>query len=324
MAGTVYTPGGGEGVDISVVCPMFNESAGIATFLEELRGALDGSDYEYEVIVVDDGSTDESVAAVQGVGWDRCRVLVLARNVGHQVALEAGLAVARGRWVATMDADGQHPPEVVLRMLGMAIDDGLDVVYAVQDERRADSWSKRWAALAYYRAVRLLTGVPLEDSQADFRLVSSGVLQDVRRVPGDKVMRLLLPAVGYRSAVVHYQVRDRLAGEGRFGVRRQLSLAAGSLLNFSARPLRFVAGAGMVLSTGAFIWLVYVLITYLSTRTVEGWSSVMAAVLVVGGLTLVSVSIVGEYVARIHDLIRAHPRYAARWAAPLDDRADGT
>lgn len=303
-------------VELSVVCPMFNEADGIAPFLAELRATLDAAGLDYEVIVVDDASTDASVRTVASLRWDRCRVLALARNGGHQIALEAGLAVARGAWVATMDADGQHPPQTVVDMLDRARAEQLDVVYAVQAVRRTDSWSKRTLALAYYRTVRLLTGVAVADSQADFRLMSAAVLDDVRRVPGDKVLRLLLPAVGYRSDVVEYDVRDRLAGEGRFGLRRQLRLAANSILNFSARPLRFVAAAGLLLSAGAFLWLVYVLLTYLSTRTVDGWSSTMAAVLVVGGITLVSVSIVGEYVARIHDLLLRHPRYSARWVEP--------
>ena len=303
---------------LSVVCPMFNEAAGITTFLEELRSCLRSSGHPYEVILVDDGSTDASVSVAQSFQWPQCRVLMLARNVGHQVALEAGVAVARGLWIVTMDSDGQHPPEVVLQMLDIAVADDLDVVYAVQTERSKDSVGKRWSALAYYRAVRLLTGVPVADSQADFRLMSARVLDDVRRVPGDKVLRLLLPAVGYRSATIDYEVRDRLVGHGRFGLRRQIGLASSSLLNFSARPLRLVAAIGLALSLGAFVWLAYVLLTYLSTRAIQGWSSVMAAVLVVGGLTLLSVSIVGEYVARIHDLLRSHPRYSARWAPGSD------
>jgi len=299
---------------LSVVSPMFNEAAGLEKFLEELRTTLEDSGMQYEVILVDDGSTDASVAVAQGFLWPQCRVLMLARNVGHQVALDAGLAVAGGRWIVTMDSDGQHPPTVILKMLGIAVSDDLDVVYAVQSERNTDSAGKRLAALAYYRAVRLLTGVPLADSQADFRLMSARVLDDVKHVPGDKVLRLLLPAVGYRSAVIEYEVRDRFVGHGRFGVRRQIGLASSSLLNFSARPLRLVAAMGLALSLGAFAWLAYVLVTYVSTRAIQGWSSVMAAVLVVGGLTLLSVSIVGEYVARIHDLLRSHPRYSARWA----------
>ena len=305
---------------LSVVCPMFNEEAGIAQFLDELRGVLDRADLDYEVILVDDGSTDSSVDLVRAADWQRCRVLALTRNCGHQVALEAGLSVARGRYVVTMDADGQHPAADVVRMVMLAIEQDLDVVYAVQVERRTDSLGKRTFAGAYYRIVRWLTGVAVANSQADFRLVSDRVLDDVRRVPGHKVMRLLLPAVGYRSAVMEYDVKDRIAGKGRFGLRRQLSLAANSILNFSGRPLRVVAALGLLLSCGAFLWLGYVVGSYLLTRTVEGWSSVMAAVLVCGGLTLLSVSIVGEYVARIHDLLRQHPRYSARWVTTSDTR----
>lgn len=302
---------GSAALDLSVVSPMFNEAEGIGRFLLELRGVLDASEREYEVIIVDDGSADDSIEQALSLGWAECRVVSLACNYGHQVALEAGMALARGRWVVTMDSDGQHPPDLIPDMLDAVLQHDVDVVYTVQRER-VDAPGKRFAALAYYRLIRALTGISVADSQADFRLVSRRVLLDIRQVPGDKVLRLLLPAIGYRSVTLDYRVRDRIAGAGRFGLVRQLQLAASSLLNFSAKPLRMVAGLGLLLAFLAFVWLVYVSVTFLTTRTVTGWSSVMAAVLVVGGITLLSVSIVGEYVARIHDLLRAHPRYASR------------
>lgn len=317
---------GNQTMKLSIVSPMYNESGGIAAFLHELRQVLDsltseGGPFEYEVILVDDGSTDDSIAIANSMNWLHCRVLALSRNCGHQIALEAGISVARGQWVVTMDADGQHPPEVIGLMLDLAMSGQLDVVYAVQAQRRTDSWSKRAMAGAYYAMVRALTGILVMDSQADFRLMSSRVIEDIRFVPGDKVLRLLLPSVGYRSDLIRYEVRDRFAGKGRFGLRHQISLASSSILNFSAKPLRLVAAAGTLISFGAFLWLIYVIIAYTFTRAIDGWASVMAAVLIVGGLTLLSVSIVGEYVARIHELLRRHPRYSAHWIES-DNRLD--
>jgi glycosyltransferase involved in cell wall biosynthesis len=300
---------------LSIVTPMYNESDGIVQFLCELRTVLTTLDIHYEVILVDDGSQDDSVAKAVGIGWSDCRILALARNCGHQIAIEAGLAVAGGTWVLTMDSDGQHPPNVIPAMLEAALSQDVDVVYTVQSSRSTDSRGKRIAALAYYRVIRGLTGISVADSQADFRLISRQVLSEIQRVPGDKVLRLLLPAVGYESVTLEYEVRQRIAGSGRYGFGRQLQMAASSLLNFSAKPLRVVAGLGVLLSFGAMLWLTYVLITFMLTKAVAGWSSVMAAVLVVGGITLLSVSIVGEYVARIHDLLKGHPRYSARFVS---------
>lgn len=294
---------------LSVIAPMYNEAGGLVEFCGQLRPILESLGVAYEFLLVDDGSSDESVDVALSQGWPECMVISLAQNVGHQVALEAGILAARGQWIVSLDADGQHPPELIPQMLKVAQSESLDVVYTSRSNRDEDGFFKRSSALAYYRIVRALTGVSLSNSQADFRLVSARVVEDVRSVPGDKVLRLLLPSIGYRSTVLTYQAQPRIAGVGRFGVGRQLRLARDSILGFSSKPLRLIAAVGALLSLAALAWLVVVFATYVATRTITGWASVMTAVLLVGGLTLLSLSIVGEYVARIYDLLRRHPRY---------------
>ena len=298
---------------LSVVTPMFNEAEGIVEFLQELKVFLEDLGRTYEVLVVDDGSRDTSVERALSIHWRECRVLALSKNCGHQIALEAGMAASRGTWVLTMDSDGQHPPECIQYMISAALDEDADVVYMRQPDRTNDSWAKRSAATMYYRIIRTITKVPIADSQADFRLIHRPVVEAVLKVPGDKVLRLLLPAIGYRSVTLEYSARDRIAGKGRFGAGWQFKMALLSILGFTSAPLRLVALSGLVISAGAAFWLLYVLVTYMQTRTVTGWSSVMAAVLTIGGLTLLSVSVVGEYLARVYDLLKAHPKYSARF-----------
>jgi glycosyltransferase involved in cell wall biosynthesis len=301
---------------ISVIAPVFNEAAGIVEFCKRLRGVLSQMQVPYEVVFVDDGSTDGSAEAILELQWEQCKVVQLMRNAGHQCALEAGLSVATGSLLITMDSDGQHPPSLIPEMMRLAVSGNLDVVYTKRMARQEDGLLKRAAALGYYRIARILTGIDIPDSQADFRLISRRVCSDIAQVPGDKVLRLLLPSIGYSSRVLTYEALPRIAGVGRFGFRRQIGMASSTAIGFSAKPLRLVASMALVLALVAFIWLIVVFVTFLATRTVDGWASVMTAVLLVGSLTLLSLAIVGEYLARIHDLIKGHPRYAINQVLP--------
>lgn len=298
-----------EELTLSVIAPMYNEVEGIAAFCDRLRGVLESMHTPYEVLIVDDGSEDGCADVVLKQAWPQCRLVSLARNVGHQRAIEAGMSVADGNYIVTMDADGQHPPELVPIMLAIAITDGVDVVYGVRTTRQEEGATRRGPALAYYRLVRWLTDVPIVDSQADFRLVSRSVLATIKDVRGEKVIRMLLPSLGYRSSVAEFEAGERIAGESRFGLRRQVTLALDSVFGFSAKPLRLVAGMGWLLSTAAFLWFIVVLLTWVLNGAISGWTSVMSAVLLVGGMSLLGLSIIGEYVARIHDMMKNHPRF---------------
>ena len=298
-----------ERLDLSIVVPVFNESSGIEVFCADLRSVLDGLAVAYEVLLVDDGSFDGTADIALNLGWSQLSVVRLTRNVGHQFALEAGLANSRGERVVTMDGDGQHPPSLIPDLLNVAVVEEADVVYTMRSSRKDDAFGKRTAALAYYKAMRWLTDAPIADSQADFRLVSRRVLEAVDKVSGDRVLRLLLPSMGFRSAIVEYETLPRISGKGRFGLRRQFRLASNSVIGYSSKPLRLIAALGVALAFIAFTWLVAVVIAYASGRNVEGWTSVMSAVLLVGGLTLLSLSVVGSYVARIHDILKGQPRY---------------
>ena len=296
--------------ELSIVVPLFNESEGITAFGRQLRNVLDSLNVAYEVVFVDDCSEDDTAAVASALHWTELKIVVLARNVGHQAAIEAGLSVARGNWIITMDGDGQHPPAVISLMYSTALELDVDVVYTTRQSRGSESLGKKSAALLYYRVIRWLTEVPIENSQADFRLISRRILNDVESIPGDKILRLLLPAIGFRSAVVEYEVAPRIAGKGRFGLRRQIRMTVNSILGFSSKPLKLIASLGIIVTVAAVAWLFTAIFSFFSGKTVEGWTSVISAVLAVGGVTLLSLSIIGSYIARIHDLLNGHPRYS--------------
>ncbi len=248
---------------VSVVAPMFNEQDGIGEFAGRLRSTLERLEKPYEVVVIDDGSTDATVKVVRNLQWPELRLVVLARNVGHQRALEAGISLARGGLIVTLDSDGQHPPELIPRMIDCAEQSDADVVYMTRSNRSDDTRYRKATALMYYRLVRWLTDVNITDSQADFRLVTRRVAQEIAPIRGDHVLRILLPALGLKSTSLQYEADERISGESRYGLRRQVKLAADSVIGASSKPLRLMAVTGWVVSLLAFIWLVSVIVTWI-------------------------------------------------------------
>ena len=306
-------------LELSVVVPVFNEAEGISEFLAHLRATLDEMQVSYEVIIVDDGSTDQTIKEVLGFNWPEVRLAILNRNVGHQAALDAGVDVALGRWVITMDGDGQHPPGSLPLMYQRAIAENADVVFAVSQSRVRTSRTKNLLALSYYRFMRFFTGANIRDSQADFRLISRRVVDDVREVKGERVMRLLLPTIGYKSSVIPYEMQERLAGRGRFGVGNQVSLAWSSILGFSAKPLKFMAALALVVTSAALVWIAYVLWAFVSGVALPGWTSVIASVLALGSFLLVGQAMLASYVAALFDMVKGKPRYSIQRIVNLRD-----
>ena len=299
-------------IDLTVVAPMFNESEGISIFLSSLRSVLESMAVRYQVVLVDDGSSDDSVDKALQMEWQGLEVLTLDRNHGHQIAMEIGLAHAKGDYVITMDSDGQHPVDMLPSLWRAAHEMRVEVVYT---ERVSTLGKRSFTSLAsssYYGVVRRVTRIPINDGSADFRLMSKLVVRDVLEVSGPKVMRLLLPSVGYPSTCIRYQVNERIAGVGRFGLRRQFGLGIASLLNFSSVPLRLMAGVSLLMTLLTFVWLCFVVVIFVRGDSVEGWASVMTAVLVLGTLVLMSFAVIGEYLARIYSLLKNHPQYFAR------------
>jgi len=297
---------------ITVVTPCLNEAESLPGFLRDLRENLDDLEFAYEVVVVDDGSSDSSWEVIAATEWPQLRAVRLLANRGHQVALDAGLRAAKGDFVVTMDSDGQHPPAVIRALLTEAIAKNVDVVYAVRSDRSDDGWAKRQTAIAYYRLMRGLTGVPLKDSAADFRIMSRFVVDVLNTVPEQKVFRLLLPYLGFTSSSVDYQARQRIHGASKYSLRRMVALATRSSIQFSTKPLRMVTATGFIMAVLAVLWLGWVLVDFAYGRTVAGWASQMAVTLIVGGLTLFSLGILGEYVGEIFERVSGRPSFLVR------------
>lgn len=298
---------------LSVVIPVYDEQEVLPLLVPRLRAVLEGR--EHEVLLVDDGSTDATpqVLASLTADWPQAQVVTLARNSGHQAALTAGLDRARGEWVVTMDADLQDPPELIPELLATAEREHAQVVYAARGDRRTDSPFKRLTAGGYYRLVERLAGVELTPHAGDFRLLHADVVATLRALPERRrVYRLLIPLLGFDSAVVHHRRDARAAGRTSYTLRRMVLLASDSVVSFSSTPLRFATGLGMLSSLVAALLGVWVLLVRVTGNAVPGWASSTLGVLFLGAVQLLCLGVLGEYVGRIYDEVKARPLYRVR------------
>lgn len=309
-------------VDVSVVVPIFNEEAVLPLLVERLRPVADAWGVSYEVVCVDDGSTDATPVLLQRMRreWPEVRVVRLRANAGHQAAISAGLARARGAWVATIDADLQDPPEVLGEMLEVARAEDADVVYGVRSDRASDTAFKRLSARAFYRSIRALSSVDAPMDAGDFRLMSRATVDAVNALPEHhRVLRLVVPALGFPSASVTYTRAVRAAGESKYPLSKMIRLSVDSLTGFSIAPLRFATWLGLLGGLAAIGVLVFALVAMLLGNTLPGWTSTVVVVAGVGAVQLLALGILGEYVGRMYAVLQGRPTYYVAHDS-LDDR----
>jgi polyisoprenyl-phosphate glycosyltransferase len=297
---------------VSVVIPMFNEVEVLPLLAERLRPVLDGLGEPYEVVAVDDGSTDTTAAQLLGIrrGWPELRLVRLRRNSGHQAALTAGLHRARGRYVVSLDADLQDPPEKIPEMLVLARDKDLDIVYGIRSDRTTDSFLKRRTAAGYYWLMRRIAGVQMPAHAGDFRLLSRATVDVLRQLPEQQpVYRLLVPWIGFPSGEVTYTREARAAGRTKYPLAKMIRLGIDSVTGFSAAPLRIATGLGAVSFFFCLVMLAYVVFAFALGWDVRGWASLMATVLFLGGVQLLCLGLLGEYLARLYASVQGRPAY---------------
>ena len=297
---------------LSVVVPMYDEESVLPLFSARVRPVLDGLGESYEVIAVDDGSRDQTPVLLikEQRAWPQLRVVRLRANAGHQAALSAGLARARGYWVATLDADLQDPPEVLPTMLAAARDQAVDVVYGIRADRSSDTVFKRWTAHAYYRLMRSLMGSEVHTDAGDFRLMSRATVDAVNSLPDHhQVLRLVVPALGFPSTEVPYRREARAAGSTKYPLSRMLRLTVDSLTGFSTAPLRLATWFGLGGALITALLFGYAVIAWISGRTVAGWTSTFVAVAAVGAVQLLCLGLLGEYVGRLYTQMQGRPSY---------------
>ncbi|MDN5797519.1 MAG: glycosyltransferase family 2 protein [Intrasporangium sp.] len=298
--------------ELSVVIPMYNEEEVLPLLVGRLRPLLDGIDATYEVIAVDDGSSDLTPALLQRFRreWPSLRVVRLRANAGHQAAISAGLVSARGDYVVTLDADLQDPPEVIPHMLELARRDGVDVVYGVRSDRSTDTWFKRVSARTFYALIGAVSKTSAHADAGDFRLMSRATVDAINGLPDhNRVLRFIVPALGFPSDTVEYKREERAAGASKYPLLRMLKLSVDSLTGFSAAPLRVATFAGIGGALIAALFVIYALVTSARGRTVPGWTSTVAIVAGFSAIQLLCVGILGEYIGRMYAHLQGRPTY---------------
>ena len=297
---------------LSVVAPIYNEEALIDEFYGRVCSALEG--LQFELVLVDDGSTDGSSAALDRLASTdpRVRVVYLSRNFGHQTALTAGLDHARGDAVVMLDADLQDPPELITRMLDHWRA-GCDVVYAVREKRDGETRFKLSTARWFYRLFDKLAQVELQPNSGDFRLLDRPALDALLSMrERNRFLRGMTVWVGYTQAAVPYKRDPRYAGETKYTLSKMLRFSLDAISSFSHRPLQLATLLGFVISTLAFIAIPLVIVLRILGSYLPGFGSLTIAVLLLGGIQLIAIGIIGEYVGRIYDEVKGRPLYLVR------------
>jgi glycosyltransferase involved in cell wall biosynthesis len=297
---------------LSVVLPVRDEAPVIPDLIPRLTGALEGLDETWEVILVDDGSRDLTWAQLKDAADrdERIRAIRFSRNFGHQIALSAGLHLASGDAVVTMDSDLQHPPELIRSLLAKAAE-GYDVVYAVRSKTDSASWFKRNSARLFYWLLGRLTALDLPQAGGDFRYMSRRVVDALLAMPErHRFLRGMTRWVGYEQATVEYEREPRRAGASKYSLRKMLAFGWDAIISFSTLPLRIASMLGFAISFLGLVYLTYVIAVRLFTdQAVAGWTSVVAAVLILGGVQLLCLGIIGQYLGRMYDEVKARPLF---------------
>ncbi len=300
----------------SIVVPVYNEQETLGELHNRLSQLMDRLDGPCELILVNDGSDDDSHRIIADLARNdrRVKVIDLSRNFGHQLAVTAGMDYASGQAVIIMDADLQDPPEVTLEMAAKWRE-GYEVVYAVREHRQGESWFKRASAAVFYRILRKLTKTDIPVDTGDFRLVDRKALRSVCRMPENhRFLRGMFAWIGYRQTGVMFRRPERYAGVTKYPLRKMIKLAADGILGFSNEPLRLGIKLGFLVAGAAMLYgLVMAALKMMGViPTVSGWTSLMVVITFLGGIQLIVIGIIGEYLGRVYDEVRRRPLYIVR------------
>ena len=305
---------------LSVVAPLYQEDALVEAFHARVCGALE--EVPFELVLVDDGSTDRTPELLAGLAArdTRVRVIQLSRNFGHQTALTAGLDHARGDAVVMLDADLQDPPELIPEMLDHWRS-GTDVVYAVRRRRDGETRFKLATAHWFYRLFSALADVELEPDSGDFRLLDRAPLDALLSMrERNRFLRGMTVWVGYTQTAVPYERDARQAGETKYTLRRMLTFSLDAISSFSHRPLQLATFIGFLCATLAFVLIPVIVGLRIAGSYLPGFGTITIAVLLLGGIQLMAIGLIGEYVGRIYDEVKGRPLYLVR--ARLNEPGD--
>ncbi|MFN8259570.1 MAG: glycosyltransferase family 2 protein [Chitinophagales bacterium] len=302
-------------MDISVVIPVFNEETNLPVLYERLVNSVTSISNEYELIFVNDGSKDNSLNVIKALSLKNPQVKYIdfSKNFGHQLAVFAGLENAKGDSIVIIDADLQDPPELI-KELYVKMKEGYDVVYAQREQRAGESWHKLLTAKLFYRFINKLSDVAIPMDTGDYRIISKKINAIIVSMPErNKFLRGQIAWAGFNQTSVTYKRDERYAGKTNYSYSKMFAFAFDGITAFSNLPLRLATYMGFVVSLVSFFVILYTLYQkYINGNVVQGWSSLMVSVLFIGGVQLICLGIIGEYLGRIMDNVKQRPIYLVR------------
>ncbi|MEW6401747.1 MAG: glycosyltransferase family 2 protein [Chloroflexota bacterium] len=299
---------------VDIVIPVYNEAGVVEQTYACLRDVLNGLPYNFRLIYVDDGSRDGTAESLRKIAASDPRVtlLMLSRNFGHQAALTAGMDASRGDIVITMDADGQHPPEVITQMLDL-IKQGYDIVQTQRLEAGQPASFKKWTSGLFYQLINVVSGTRIMPGAADFRALSRQAVDALRAMPEyHRFLRGMVSWMGYSSIILPYEEPRRVGGKSKYSLGKMLRLASDAVFSFSLMPLYIGLSAGLVfiiLACGQIVYVLSLWVTGQFEKIVPGWSSLMAVMLIASGLIMILLGFIGVYVGYIFQEVKRRPHY---------------
>ena len=302
-------------VTYSIVAPIYNEKENLPELYRRIREVMDSTEEPWELVLVDDGSTDGSTDIIRSLGRQdlRVRPVIFSRNFGHQIAITAGWDYARGAAVVIIDADLQDPPELILEM-AKKWKEGYEVVYAIRAEREGESWFKLWTASLFYRVIYRITDVKIPLDTGDFRLMDRKVVNVLKQMrERHRFPRGMSAWVGFKQVGVEYKRAARVAGETKYPFRKMFRLAINAITGFSYFPLQLATYVGFISAGIAAIAIPIVIYMRMTgSQAFFGQATTLIAVLFLGGVQLICVGILGEYIGRLYDEAKGRPLYIVR------------
>jgi len=302
-----------------VIAPIFNEIGNLPEFYRRVKESLDQTGEDWELLLVDDGSTDGSTDKIRELAAndERVKPVIFARNFGHQLAVTAGLDYAAGQAVTIIDSDLQDPPEVILDMIAKWRE-GYEVVYAVRSEREGETWFKLMTASVFYRLIYRITDVDIPMDTGDFRLLDHKVVAVMRQMrERHRFLRGMSVWVGFKQTGVHYKRAARFSGQTKYPFKKMFKFASDAITSFSYLPLQIATYIGFIAAGMSILAIpVVIILRVVGSQTFLGQASTLLAVLFLGGVQLISLGILGEYIGRLYDEAKGRPLYIVREAPP--------
>ncbi len=301
-------------LQVDIVIPIFNEAELVERTHAHLRDVVDALPYDFRFIYVDDGSSDGTTDTLRKIadGDPGISLLQLSRNFGHQAALTAGMDAATGDVVITMDGDGQHPPEMIAQMLNL-IQQGYDIVQTQRIDEGGAATFKKVTSNVFYRLINIISGTQIMQGAADFRALSRDALNGLRSMHEyHRFLRGMISWMGYASVILPYREPERLAGKSKYSLGKMIRLASDAVFSFSLAPLYIGLSSGLaflILAAAQMIWVASLWLTGNTERIVDGWSSLMAIMLIASGIIMILLGFIGVYVGYIFQEVKGRPVY---------------